>query len=301
MPNVQLTVLIATRNGEHVLPRTLGGYRRISAPSVGWKIVVVDNGSTDSTPEIIESFKKDLPLEMLEQPVAGKSRALNTGIEAVEGRLVVLTDDDAIPSPSFLEAWAQFLAERGNYALYGGTIEPLFEAPPPKWLIETKQHFALMFGERNLPEGPIEPGEIYGGNMAVRRSVLDQGFRYDEDIGPNGTDPNCPMGGETEFCRRIALSGVGCWFASKPRVQHIVRPHQLTEAAWAKRAYRCGRGRAYQMLKRGQVVAPPSPSLIERLAMLSPVPAHRFKNLCTYHLLQGFRDECAKKAAETAS
>src|ERR1700733_8012236 len=101
MPSIELTVLFATRNGEHVLPRTLGGYRRLSAPAVGWKIVVVDNGSTDATPAIIQSFARDLPLQTLRQPVAGKSRALNTGLAAVEGRLLVLTDDDAIPSPSF--------------------------------------------------------------------------------------------------------------------------------------------------------------------------------------------------------
>jgi GT2 family glycosyltransferase len=164
---------------------------------------------------------------MLEQPVAGKSRALNIGIEAVEGRLVVLADDDAIPSPSFLEAWAQFLEERGNYALYGGAIDVLFETPQPKWLIETRLHFALMFAERNLQEGPIGPDEIYGPNMAIRRSVFDQGFPYDQDIGANGTDPNYPMGEETEFCRRVVQSGVGCWFAREPRVQHIVRSHQV--------------------------------------------------------------------------
>ena len=44
MGGVQMTVLMATRNGEHVLPRTLGGYRRVSPPSLGWKLIVVDNG-----------------------------------------------------------------------------------------------------------------------------------------------------------------------------------------------------------------------------------------------------------------
>jgi glucosyl-dolichyl phosphate glucuronosyltransferase len=300
MRTIQLTVLMATRNGEHVLPRTLESYRRIVAPAVGWKIVIVDNGSTDSTPKIIESFKKDLPLEILQQPISGKNRALNSGIAAVEGHLVVLTDDDAIPDPSFLQAWAKFLESRGDYELFGGLIEPLFETAPEKWLIETRMHFALMFSERNLPEGPTDADGIYGPNMAVRMSIFDSGFRFDEILGPNALDPDYPMGGETEFCRRVAESGAGCWFAREPLVEHIVRAERLTESAWAQRAYRCGLGRAYQMWKRGQIVAPPSPSLIQRLAMLSPVAEHRFKSLPVYHLARGFRDECKRREAKTA-
>ena len=136
MKRIDLTVLIATRNGEHVLPRTLDGYRRLAAPSVGWKLLVVDNASTDATPDIVGSYKQDLPLDFLRQPVPGKSRALNTGLAAVEGRLVVLADDDAVPAPGFLDAWAEYLERKGCYGLFGGSIEPLFEVPPPKWLIE---------------------------------------------------------------------------------------------------------------------------------------------------------------------
>ena len=73
MQKVQMTVLLATRNGERVLARTLEGYCRASAPAVGWKLVVVDNGSTDATPDIIEYFKRRLPLELLVEPVTGKS------------------------------------------------------------------------------------------------------------------------------------------------------------------------------------------------------------------------------------
>ena len=62
MHRAEMTVLLATRNGERVLSRTLEGYCRASAPPVGWKLVVVDNGSTDGTQRIIESFRRRLPL-----------------------------------------------------------------------------------------------------------------------------------------------------------------------------------------------------------------------------------------------
>lgn len=184
MSGIQLTVLLATRNGAHVLPRTLEGYRRGTPPSFGWKLVVVDNGSTDATSDILKSFEAHLPLQALQQPIPGKNRSLNAGIHLAEGSLLVLTDDDAIPHSSFLMAWGTVLEIHADYELFGGSIEPLFEVPPPKWLMESRLYFAMMFAERALPDGPVAPGAIYGPNMAVRMSVVKAGFRFDERPGP---------------------------------------------------------------------------------------------------------------------
>src|SRR6185312_1963072 len=102
----------------------------------------------------------------------------------------------------------------------------------------------MLFGARDLPEGPVRPELIFGGNMAVRRSVLADGFRFNENIGPSGLDSNYPMGGESEFCRRVGRAGILSWFAKEPVVQHFVRPYQLTNSYLAERAYRSGRGGA---------------------------------------------------------
>src|SRR5258706_14595735 len=144
-----------------------------------------DNAGTDETEKIIEGFRAELPLEMLRKPVPGKNRALNTAIPSLQGGLIIITDDDTIPRPSFLAAWGKFLHSKQDYELFGGAIEPLFDIPPPKWMLQMKQHFAFMFSSRDLPEGPIDPGGIYGPNMAARPSVFDPGFRFDERIGPN--------------------------------------------------------------------------------------------------------------------
>jgi hypothetical protein len=299
MGEIQLTVLLATRNGAHVLPRTLGGYRCVAAPTFGWKLVVVDNGSTDATPEILKSFETHLPLQVLHQPVPGKNRSLNVGIRHAEGSLVVLTDDDAIPHPSFLTAWAKFLNIRTDYELFGGSIEPLFDVPPPKWLMKSRLHFAMMFAERLLPDGPVAPDEIYGPNLAVRLSVTKRGFRFDERLGPDTSNPDYPCGGETEFCKRVARSGARCWFASEPKVQHIVRSAQLTAAAWARRAYRLGCARAIEYWDQTTEETWQHPSQHDRfrdfyrriytqLAMLSPLPIQR-------HIARGFRDQWARQ------
>jgi L-malate glycosyltransferase len=305
MSDVALTVLFATRNGEHVLPRTLEAYCRVEEPSHAWKIVIVDNGSSDLTPSILTSFKKHLPLETIRHPVAGKSRALNSGLSALEGRLAILTDDDAIPASSFLTAWSRYLDICEDYEIFGGSIHARFEARPPKWIVKNEPQFDMLFAARDLPEGPIAPDEIFGPNMAVRSSVFVSGFRFNESIGPNGSDEHYPMGSETEFCCRVAQSGAKAWFAREPLVQHLVRSDQVTATYWAERAYRHGRGEARRVWQFGQPL-PPSISrpfmldqlacLRHRLQMFSPFPLQRLNSVRAYHWRRGFRDEWAKTA-----
>jgi GT2 family glycosyltransferase len=306
MPDVELTVLIASRNGEDVLPRVLAGYAAAAAPPVGWKLVVVDNGSSDATPQILDRFKRELPLEVLDEPVPGKYRALNTGLRAIEGRLVVLCDDDAIPSPSFLIAWAAFLQRQPDFELFGGAIEPVFDGHAPQWLLDSRLHFAMMFAERDLPEGPTGPDHIFGANWAVRSSAFARGHRFNEALGPNGSDDLYPMCADTEFCRSVARSGGRCWFARAPHVRHIIKPDLLTAAAWAKRAYRLGRGRARLEWDEGRIGPKPAPTLrqqahrlgtigLQRLKTLSPHPRQRFDNIIKYHIARGYRDECARR------
>jgi glycosyltransferase involved in cell wall biosynthesis len=304
MSSIALTVLFATRNGEDVLPRTLEGYCRVERPSHAWKIVVVDNGSEDLTPAILATFKERLPLETLRQPIAGKNRALNYGLSALEGDLVIITDDDAIPDSSFLKAWSRYLSNASDYEIFGGSIDPIFEVPPPKWIFKNKDQFDMLFAVRDLPEGPIAPDEIFGPNMAVRISIFASGFRFNENFGPNESDPHYPMGSETEFCCRVAQSGAKAWFAKEPRVRHMIRRNQLARAYWAKRAYRHGRGAARRTWEFGQAVPPniSRPFIIDQLAclrhrlqMFSPFPLQRLNSVRAYYWRRGFRDEWAER------
>jgi hypothetical protein len=274
---------------------------------VAWKLVVVDNGSSDGSTTIINSFRDRLPIELIEQPLPGKSRALYQGISAAEGELVIITDDDAVPSHSFLKAWAKLLTSKTEYDLFGGAIEPWFEQPPPKWLLKGRLHFDLLFGERDEPEGPINPEGIFGCNMAVRMSIFNRGFRFDENIGPNWLDDNYPMGSETEFSRRVAHTGSRCWFAREPRVQHIVRPDQLTETSWTERAYRLGRGLAiwqgpHDHPQSGRMERLPAVERLSRLGrqafdrlrwlkIFYPRPERRFESMIAYHIARGFNDQ----------
>ena len=294
---VEIAIIIATRNGERVLRRTLDGYCGVIRPSVSWKIIVADDGSMDATLEIAQSYSRHLPLELLSLPARGKSHALNCAIKSAVAKYIIFADDDTIPNMYFLLTWQEAFAARTAYGLFGGSIELSFEAPPPEWLIDAMDKLGPVLGARQLSEGPIQWDDIFGGNMAVRREILDRGFRFDEAIGP-GTGSGYVSGEDSEFCRRVAQSGVKCWFSKTSIVQHIVRPYQLTQEAWAMRAYRTGRGRAY-LMSQGGTIETPRLSWTERLKLLSPLVRQRYESLLAFHLSRGFDDEWKRSSVRS--
>ena len=104
MNELFLTVMFATRNGSATLRKTLEGYRRLNH-SKNWRMVIIDNGSTDDTADILNFYKEVLPLQVYNEERPGKNLALNAGLNREEGPkadLYVFTDDDAIPMPCLL-------------------------------------------------------------------------------------------------------------------------------------------------------------------------------------------------------
>src|SRR5579863_1939593 len=97
-----LTVALSTKNRSSILRGALESFCRLQAPAAGWKLIVVDNGSTDETSQVIASFENRLPLEGIREPRPGKSAALNVAIGHTEGDLTILTDDDVFPRQDWL-------------------------------------------------------------------------------------------------------------------------------------------------------------------------------------------------------
>ena len=107
-----LAVILATYNGEGVLPRVLDGFVRCSmAPGFNWRLIVVDNGSTDATAATLDRFSQRLPLTIVGESRPGKNRPLNTALSSLQQTFAayVFTDDDAIPNPDFLVAWREVI------------------------------------------------------------------------------------------------------------------------------------------------------------------------------------------------
>ncbi|MBV8093854.1 MAG: glycosyltransferase family 2 protein [Acetobacteraceae bacterium] len=239
-----LTVLMATHNGADTLGRTLEAFSELQNPSGGWKLIIVDNASTDATARIIESWRGKLPLLPLREERLGKNCALNTGLAEIEGDFVVLCDDDVLPDPSWLREWRRVADAYPELAMFGGTIVPEFEVPPPAFCTSDVAIMAELWSATrpNQPEGakPDSPiWDVYGCNMALRAYVA-RAFRFDEQL---MTGPQALLGDESEFVSRVAEAGHKVGFAPSAKVRHLVGANQVTWPWMLRRFHRFGRSR----------------------------------------------------------
>jgi glycosyltransferase involved in cell wall biosynthesis len=235
-----LTVLMATRNRSQILRQVLEAYCHVQQPSSDWKLIVIDNGSTDETPQVAASFANRLPLKWVMEPRVGKNFALNAGVELAEGDLTVFTDDDAFPHADWLVQLRKAADAQPAYTMFGGAIRPHWEVPAPRWLQWLEQNVVYGVTIPTLNDGPIPPHLIVGPNMMIRSSVFQSGARFDTSIGPRGLD--YAMGSETELLERLSRQGHKAWHVGAAVVEHLIQESQMDQRWVLSRAIRFGRG-----------------------------------------------------------
>ena len=235
-----LTVLLATRNRAAILRETLEAFCRLQKSSSGWKLVIVDNGSTDQTSSVLASFANRLPLHTVSEPTGGKNSALNAGLSFVEGDLTVFTDDDVFPRSDWLAELRKAADAQPAYSVFGGAVVPHWESPPPLWVEWVEQGPMYALTDPATKEGPMPPFLVFGPNMAIRTAVFQSGVRFDPSIGPRSS--SYPMGSETELTLRLDRQGYKAWYVPSAVVQHFICDYQLRQSWVLKRAIRYGRG-----------------------------------------------------------
>ena len=244
-----LTVLVATHNGARTLPHVLDGYQHLLAVPGGWKLVIVDNASTDGTRDVVRQFESSLPVSCCEEPRAGKNRALLRGLREAEGDLIVFSDDDATPDPEWLTALRRAADEQLDFDIFAGAIRPRWEIQPERWVLEHVDLSACYtVTDPGRAAGPIPARLVWGPNMALRQRVFDRGYQFDPDVGPSSG--SYAMGSETDLTVRLAEAGFKAWFCPDAAVHHYIRAYQLDRKWILGRAVRFGRGTYRRKLMR---------------------------------------------------
>jgi glycosyltransferase involved in cell wall biosynthesis len=102
VPNsTTLSVIVPVRNVAAYLPDMLTSLQRNADPS--FEIIVIDDGSTDSTPEVIAEFGEQLALKVIKHETAvGLASARNVGLDVAQGTYVTFLDGDDWIAPDYL-------------------------------------------------------------------------------------------------------------------------------------------------------------------------------------------------------
>ena len=239
---VDVSLLVATRNRAVILQQTLESLACQMLDGTTWEVIVVDNGSTDETQDVLLRMRSVLPLVQLDEPAPGKNRALNRALAVARGRLLLFTDDDVVADPNWVHEMRAAAARWPEQTILAGAIRPLFENGVPSWIRATRfryRRLAFCGFQPQEQEGYIEQ-RAFGANWAVHRRCV-EGMVFCETIGPQGTR-NYPVGSETEFLARLEERGARTVFVPAARVQHVITAEQSQVRALLGRAFRAGRG-----------------------------------------------------------
>jgi glycosyltransferase involved in cell wall biosynthesis len=103
MTEISVSVIIPTHNRRSDLHRLLAALVRQTFPSDRFEAIVVSDGCTDGTQEMVREFKTDFRLSLVDQSPQGAAAARNRGAKESKGRLLLFLDDDVEPAATLVE------------------------------------------------------------------------------------------------------------------------------------------------------------------------------------------------------
>ncbi len=167
----RVSVLMSVYNGERFLKEAIESI--LGQQFRDLEFIVVDDGSTDSTPEILSSYG-DL-LRVHRQPNQGMSRALNTGLALARCPYIARMDADDIAEPARLGKQVSYLDAHENIGLLGTAYTEVDEQGK---VLRT----VTMPGEDlELRRSLAKFNPFMHGSVVYRKSVIERCGLYNED------------------------------------------------------------------------------------------------------------------------
>jgi GT2 family glycosyltransferase len=203
-----VSIIVPTFNGERRISACLHALSR-QITRREFEILVVDDGSTDSTAAVVKRFAG---VRLIRQANAGPAAARNRGAREARGSILLFTDDDCIPEPNWMDAMLapfgdpEVVGAKGVYRTQQSSVIARFVQ------IEYEDKYRLMARERD-----IDFVDTYSA-----------GFRRDRFLQIGGYDTSFPVAcaEDVELSYRMAVRGWKMKFVPDAIVYHT-HPDQL--------------------------------------------------------------------------
>lgn len=229
-----ISVVICTRNRAQLLERALASVVEQEFARTDYEILVVDNGSTDRTQEVVKRFPD---ARYLYEGEAGLCIARNTGWREAKGRYVAFFDDDATALPGWLAAIRDgFASASPLVGIVGGPVRPIWERPRPAWLADeiVCSLTVIDWGPSDKLIDDVSREWLVGANMAIPKSLLAEVGGFHPWLDRVGN--NLLSSGDVFLQKELRKRGYSCLYRPSMAVTHWV-PASRLDQRWILRRY----------------------------------------------------------------
>lgn len=242
-----LSVIIPTRNRAKYLCKALESITKQTFPKEEFEVIVVDNGSTDNTKEVVNSFQNKLKtLKYFYEKTPGLHVGRHKGLKESATDILVYADDDIEALPTWLEGICESFKNR-DVVLVGGKNLPNFESEPSAWIKKMwnqKMEHGNVLGYLSILDfgdetKEINPSYVFGCNFSIRRDILEAAGGFHPDGMPQELI-KFRGDGESYVSRYIFEKGYKTVYNPKASVYHLVSNSRMTIEYFEQRAYNQG-------------------------------------------------------------
>ncbi len=231
----EIDVLICGFNEAPNIPRVLESLRAQTVGGDKFRVIYVDNASTDDTRRVVEENAYGLQLEYVYEGRQGKNWACNAGYERAQADYVAHLDADAQADSRWLENILRVIEEH-RPDLFGGPLYPYYITAKPAWYLDRYNTDYRGDTAQYLPGHNLN-----GSNMIWRRSLVEQLGGFDTSVGLKGR--GLIRGDETSLMVKAkrTVPDFAPFYDPSIIVSHLIRPEAMSLWYWTQRAFVQGR------------------------------------------------------------
>ncbi|MCU0538043.1 MAG: glycosyltransferase family 2 protein [Hydrococcus sp. Prado102] len=241
----QIAAIICTHNRDNYLGAAIDSL--LAQEYDDFEVLVVDNGSTDSTKSVVESRLHNPQLKYVYEPVLGLSVARNTGAKETTSPILAYLDDDAEASPQWLRVLIEAYNNNEKLAIAGGKVTLIWPdgITPPSWI---SSDMAAGLGAYDLGESVVyidNPNLTPRGlNYSMRRTFLEQIGGFDANLGRVGKKL---LSNEELYMTELALkNGWQVAYLPDALAAHNVAPERVKPDWFLRRSWWQGISECYR-------------------------------------------------------
>jgi len=205
----KVSVIIPALNEGRVIGRCLESLQHLDFPRDQFEVIVVDNGSTDGTARIIDSYTSELNLRRVERKNVRISALRNFGAYLAQGEIFAFLDADCLAPREWLTNAISLIGDQPAGVIGGHCQIP----EKSSWVAR-----AWYPDERINKRGIVQ--YIPSGNLVVPRSQFSSVGGFDETLETNE---------DYEFCQRICKAGYSVRAFPELNVVHLGVPQTVSE------------------------------------------------------------------------